>query len=86
MKLKYTFEYLELDDYIIAVPVGDTSNKFHSVIKMNKSALEILELFNKDVTVEDVISKLKKKYGNDETIELYVNESIGYLMKEGVLE
>lgn len=85
MKLKYIFERMELDDQIVAVPVGEGSQEFHGVIKLNNSGYEIFELLKNDTTEADIIEVLHKRYGNLPEIEGFVNDMITYLKNEGVL-
>lgn len=85
-KLKYTFETMELDDRIVAVPVGDGAQDFRGVIKLNQSAAEIFDLLKQDTTEDAVVAELKKKYGDDTSIARYVHEAVEYFTSEGVLE
>ena len=85
-KLKYTFETMELDDRIVAVPVGNGAQEFRGVIKLNQSAAEILNLLKQDTTEDTVVAVLKKKYDNDPSIAEYVHEAVEYFKTEGVLE
>lgn len=86
MKLKYTFESMELDDRIIAVPVGDGAQDFRGVVKLNDSAAEIFDLLKQETTEEAVVEALKARYGDDPEIPGFVREAIDYLAQEGVLE
>ena len=36
MKLKYTFEAVDMGDEIIFVPVGDKASEVHGVLKLSK--------------------------------------------------
>lgn len=62
MRLKYIFETMELDDQIVAVPVGEGSDQIHGIIKMNKAAAFIFELLNKETTEEAIIDAMEKEY------------------------
>lgn len=86
MKLKYAFEKMELEDRIVAVPVGEGAQDFRSVIKLNESASEILDLLQNETTEEEMINTLKERYEDDPMILEYVRESVEYLMDKGVLE
>ncbi len=85
-KLKYTFEMMELDDTIVAVPVGDGAQDLRGVVKLNQSAAEIFELLKQETTEDMVVAELKKKYGDDPSISGYVHEAVEYFESEGVLE
>lgn len=86
MKLKYFFEMMDLDDQVIAIPVGEGSQKFHGVVKLNNSAQEIFNLLSEDTTEEKIICALKERYGDDSDIPVYVHQMIDYLKEEGVLD
>lgn len=86
MKLRCNFETMELDNYVIAVPVGIGSDEFRNVIKLNDSAFEVFNLLKNETTENDVIRELKKQYGSEPKLEEYVHSVISYLLAEGVLE
>ena len=86
MKLKYNFETMELDDQIVAVPVGEGSQEFRGVVKLNESAMEIFSLLKEETTEEAVIAALRQRYGNDPEIPGFVADMVRYLTGEGVLE
>lgn len=80
MKLKYTFESVELGDEIVGVPVGESVRKIHGVLKLNKEGAEILQLLKTETTKEDIVKALSKKYENDPgTLSEYVHAFIGQL-------
>lgn len=87
MKLKYTFENVDMGNEIISVPVGDGANNVHGVVKLNKEGKEILELLKEDVTEQQIVSKLMEKYENDRaTLEKWVAKVIVTLKKANLLE
>lgn len=86
MKLKYSFETMELDNETIAVPIGAGSQEFRGVVKLNESALEIFNLLKEETTEEAVITALQQRYGNDPEIPGFVADMVLYLTGEGVLE
>lgn len=86
MKLRCNFEIMELDDYAIAVPIGEGAEEFRIVIKLNDSAFEIFKLLENETTESSVINELKKRYNADPNIEENVHSVINYLLAEGVLE
>lgn len=86
MKLKYTFETMELDDHIIAVPIGEGAREFRGVVKLNESAAEIFELLKQETTEASVVTLMKRRYGDEREIVGYVHDFINYLANEGVLE
>ena len=65
MKLKYTFEAVDLGDEKILVPVGEDAAQVKGVFKMNPEGAEIVELLKNEVTEEQIVEYLEKKYEND---------------------
>ena len=65
MRLKYTFEIMELDDNMVAVPVGDGSAAFQGVIKLNDTAAAIFALLKEETTEEAVVDAMAKEYDID---------------------
>ena len=53
MKTKYRFEIMELDDGLVAVPVGAGAEQFQGVLKLNETAKSIIELLENETT-EDI--------------------------------
>ena len=87
MKTKYLFEIMDLDDEMIAVPVGKGAENFHGVIKVNETAATILKLLEQETTEEAVLDSLMEQYSGDR-IEIadYVHDYIEKLRKEGLVE
>lgn len=87
MRSKYTFEKMELDDEIIAVPVGENGTDLHAVLNVNEEAMRILELLQEEITEEQIVAQLLKEYSGDkEEIAPLVNAYICQLRQEGLLE
>ena len=87
MKSKYTFEKMELDGEIVAVPVGEGAAELHAVLNVNEEAMRILDLLQNETTEEAIVSKLLSEYeGTKEEIQPLVNAYIDQLRKEGLLE
>lgn len=87
MKSKYTFEKMELDGEIVAVPVGDSAEDLHAVLTLNEEAMRILELLREETTEEDIVEQLLKEYeGEKEEIAPLVSTYIEQLRQEGLLE
>ena len=75
LKLKYTFEILEIDEQQMAVPVGEGADELHGILKLNKSAAAILELLKEETTEEEIVEKLLEKYDEPkEELQKYVHE------------
>lgn len=86
MHLKYTFQTMELDDRIVAVPVGTNSAEFQGVVKLNETAARIFELLKDEITTEVIVKKLAKEYDCPENVlEKDVQKYIAYFQEEGLL-
>ncbi len=87
MKLKYSFETVDMGDEIIAVPVGDGAQKIHGILKLNKEGLELYELLKKETTEESIVETLAAKYENDrDSLISYVHNFIETLRNSGMIE
>ena len=87
MKTKFSFEIMDLDDGLVAVPVGDSASQFHGVLKVNETAVAILKLLEKDTTEDAIVDTLLQEYSEDkEQIAGYVHEFVEKLIKEGIVE
>lgn len=86
MKLITRFESVDMGDEIIAVPVGEGSEKIHGVLKLNRAGVEILDFLVKDISEDEIVEALCKKYDNDRTsLENDVHEAITNLKIAGLL-
>ena len=65
MKLKYTLETMELDDELVAVPVGGNANEFHGILKVNETAAAILKLLAEETSEAQVIASIQKQFTGD---------------------
>lgn len=87
MKVKYHFEYVDLDDGIVAVPVGHGAAHFHGVLKVNETGAAILKLLDRDTTEDQIVTTLLKEYDGDrDQIARYVHDYIGKLAAESLVE
>jgi len=87
MKAKYSFEIMELDDGLIAVPVGGESYQFNGVLKVNETAAAILKLLEQETDAEKIVTELLRDYsGKPEDIRVFVDEFLDKLVSEGVVE
>lgn len=88
MRLKYEFEIVNLDDSIVAVPVGDAAGSFREVIKLNSSAASIFGLLNKSMSEEELVQKISEQYSSTpiDQITNYVHDFVLILIEKGVLE
>ena len=87
MKTKFGFEIMDLDDGLVAVPVGDGASQFHGVLKVNGTAAEIIKLLEKDITEDQITDALLLEYeGEKEQMMKYVHEFVETLTTEGIVE
>ena len=87
MKAKFSFEIINLDDSIVAVPVGGDGQQFDGVLKVNEIASAILKLLEKETTEEQIIENIMHEYdGNADEIRKHVHDFLEYLNTEGVIE
>ena len=86
MKLKFDFEVMEMDDEMVAVPVGDGSEDFHGVLKLNDSAAFLLEQLKEDVTEDQLVERVLAQYeGDKDEIRAFVKEYVASLSAEDLL-
>lgn len=62
MRLKYQFETMNLEDQVVAVPVGADVNKFRGVVKLNETSAFIFGLLAEDTTEEAIVDAMEKEY------------------------
>lgn len=88
MKLKYEFVINEVADQKVAVPVGVDLDNFNGFVKMNDVGADIFEILKQDVTVDEIVEKMLKKYPDatkEEALET-VKEFTDRLIAEGLAE
>lgn len=86
MRLKYTFELVDMADEIIAVPVGKDSSDLQGIIKLNKEGAEILSLLNKDTSIDEIVNALSIKYENNrDELKVYAKQVLDILKKNDLL-
>ncbi len=87
MKAKFSFEIMDLDDGLVAVPVGGDAQQFNGVLKVNETGAAILKLLEKETSEEEIVMELLKEYtGDPEKIRAFVGEYLEKLKTEGVIE
>jgi hypothetical protein len=86
MKLKYSFEMVDMGEEIVAVPVGNGANQIHGILKLNKEGKEIFDMIVDGMTEETIIDSLALKYDNKrEMLAESVQKFITKLNEAGVL-
>lgn len=87
MKLRYSFETVDVGDEIIAVPVGPKAEKVNGIIKLNKSGKEILELLKTETTENEIVDALTSQYEDNRSIlTRYVHSLIETFRINGLIE
>ena len=87
MKLKYDFLTMDSEDRTLVFPVGDGSSAFHGMLKVNDSALEILNLLKTETTEPEIVDNLASRFDTGRAeIEKYVKEYISRLREAGLIE
>ncbi len=86
MRLKYAFETMKLDDQTVAVPVGDGSEEFHGVVKLNEAAEDIFNLLKEDTTEDAIVEAMADMYdAPKETLAADVHKCVAEFMEKGLL-
>ena len=87
MKLKYTFEIVEIADELCAVPVGDNSENLHAVLQLNDVAAKMLKYIAESETPEEVHEKLCADYPEDDKADIgqKLCDFLNQLVREGLL-
>lgn len=86
MKSKYKFEFMELDDQIIAVPVGDEASLFNGVIKLNDFSAFILKLLQDNTDETEILKKLEEEFDADtDVLKNALHNSLLKFRQAGVL-
>ncbi len=86
MKLKYSFEAINMGEEIIFVPVGEGAAQVHGVLKLNPQGQEILELLEKETTIDQIVETLSAKYNNSKNdLVDYVNSVLDVLRDANLL-
>ncbi len=87
MRLKYDFETMQLDDWIVAVPVGESASEFQGVVKLSDTAAVIFELLKKGVCFEEIVDELSRQFDAPrEVLAKDVTRLIEDFTEKGLLE
>ena len=87
MKLKGTFEPVDMGDEIILVPVGKTAGQVQGIVKLDPAGKEILDMLTSYADEDEAVRELSKKYENDaETMKKYVSKVAAVLRDNGLTE
>lgn len=87
MKLKYNFIVNEIADKKVAVTVGEDTENFNGMIRLNNTAAFIFDMLKEDVTEDEIVAAMKEKYdAEEEQLRQTVHSFIETLQKSNVLE
>lgn len=87
MKFKYSFEFVNMGDEIIMVPVGDGASEIQGVIKLNEEGHKIVQLLMQGMDEDKIVELLGKEYDNgNETIKGYVNKVVNIMKDNNIIE
>lgn len=87
MKLKYTFTVMELDDQIMAIPIGEGADELHGVVKLNDTAAAIFNKLSEETSEDEIVKSLLEEYDiSEDELKNFVHEYVGELSEAGLLE
>lgn len=89
MKLKYEFSVMKMsDEEFDAVPIGDGSENFRGMIRMNETAAAVFDLLKEATDEDTVVKAICEKYAESDTEEIrkYVSQFTEKLKNQGLLE
>ena len=87
MKLKYTFDLIEVDNHMVAVPVDGGAQAYHGVVKLNESAASIFRRLQNETSEDAVVESLLNEYNAPkESLISAVHKCITELRKKDLLD
>lgn len=87
MKVKEGFIVRQIAGQNVAIAVGETSKKFHGMIKLNDTGLFIWEKLQNDTTEAEIVSALVAEYDVTEAVAAAdVHRIIEALKNAGIVE
>ena len=87
MKLKYQFVVQKVSGKVVAVPVGQNSQAFNGMIKLNEGGQLIFKLLSSgDLTQQQLLEQFARQYGvTVESIQTDVLEFVEQLRQNDLL-
>ena len=87
MKLNTDFIMQEMEAGVsVLVPTGDSSQKFHGIIRLNESAAFIVKALAEETTEEAIVEALGKEYeGTTEQFSASVANTLAKLREVGAI-
>lgn len=87
MNVKYEFDAVDMGSEIVLVPIGEGAGKVGGVVKLNASALEIVNLIKTNTTEDGIVDTLALKYENSRAdLQRYVRNVIKTMTESGLIE
>ena len=87
MRLKSSFEIVEVGDECFLIPVGDEAAQFRGMVAVNEETVFLLRHMSNDVGIEEVVEILTKEYEVNASVALRdVQSVVGKLTEMGVLD
>lgn len=88
MKLRYKFEFVEMNNELVGVPVGDNADEFHGMLKVNDLSKEFIELIDESSNPNEVLDKILQRYPEEKRNEVgqQLCDFLNQLIKEGILD
>ena len=87
MKLRYQFVTTEIDDSIMAVPIGDGDDTPHGILRLNETSFEIFEMLQNEVSEQEIVERFVEKYGQlSDEAEADVRDCLRKLKESGLVE
>ena len=62
MKIKEGLIVRKMDDSYVAVAVGEMTNNFNGLIRLNDSAYFVFNLLKEDISYENLVDKMLEEY------------------------
>ncbi len=87
MKRSLQFEYVEIGDEYIAVPVGKKAESFSGVVALSESAVFLLNKMNTPKTVAELVDLVLSEYDVDvAAAEKDVKKLVDECLEMGIME
>ena len=86
MRIKYTFEIMQLDDETVAVPVGENATDFCGVIKLNETAAFIFNHLQEDTSEDLLLDALEEEFeATREDLAVDLSKCLAQFEEKGLL-
>lgn len=68
MKLKYPYASQQVADSFMAMAISDDPQAQNSVLRLNKSGKDMLDLLANEITEDEMVQRLLQQYEGDESV------------------